>query len=198
MVAEMLLRRTRAHTATIVYEQFLERFPTVFTLAGAREDEIRRIIRPLGIVSRFKSIKSAARSIVEKYGGIFPFTERELRDALGNGSRYTVNAIKCFAFGQRVPIFDVNVKRIFERVFSVDFGKEPHKRPLSWEIVSEAVPRESVKQYNWSLLDLGKAVCVPVNPRCGICPLQKICDYGSKRARQLAGLQSSSRESLKR
>jgi A/G-specific adenine glycosylase len=183
MVAEMLLRRTRAHNAVSVYEKFFETFPSVFALAEAPEDEIKRITRSLGLMSRSKTIKSAAQSIVKRYDGTFPSEGSELHTALGSGSRYTVNAIRCFAFGQRVPIFDVNVKRIFERVFSVDFGTESHKREISWEIVSEAIPRENVKQYNWSLLDLGKAVCTPANPGCGICPLQMICDYGLKHVR---------------
>ncbi len=100
-------------------------------------------------------------------------------EVFGSGSNYTVNAVRCFALNQKVPIFDVNVKRIFERVFSIDFGKDAHKKKNSWEIVSYAVPDSSVKEYNWALLDLGKSVCTISEPKCKVCPLNSICDYAN-------------------
>lgn len=180
MIAEMLLRRTRATSVEIVYNGFLEKFPTVKVLAKCSARKIEKEIKSLGIKSRSNKIKSVAEKIVIKYPNKFPSNEKELLDVFGSGSRYTVNAIRCFAKDQHVPIFDVNVKRIFERVFSIKFEKDSHKKKSSWEIVSFALPERKVKQYNWALLDLGKAVCISSKPRCEICPLNSICDYAGK------------------
>jgi len=177
MVSEMLLRRTRASSVIDVYKKFIKKFPTVFSLAKSDTREIENLIVSLGMKSRSQKMKSAAQIIVEKHAGKLPPEESELLAIMGEESYYAVNAIRCFGLNQRVPIFDVNVKRIFERVFSTEFGKAAHKKKSSWEIVSSAVPAKNIKQYNWALLDLGKAVCTPVNQKCGICPLNSICDY---------------------
>jgi len=182
MISEMLLRRTRASSVPDVYEKFLKKFPTVFSLAKSSVEEIENTIQSLGMKSRANKMKSAAKMIVEKYSGKLPSGEKELLEIVGRESQYTTNAIRCFALNQRVPIFDVNVKRIFERIFSVNFGNAAHKKRDSWEFVSTTVPENNIRQYNWALLDLGKAVCTPQNPKCNICPLKSICDYGQKQS----------------
>ncbi len=181
MVSEMLLRRTRASSVSAVYEKFLKKFPTVSSLAKSSVEEIENIIQSLGMKSRANKMKSAAKIIAENYSGKLPSSEKELLAIVGRESQYTANAIRCFALNQRVPIFDVNVKRIFERIFSVDFGNAAHKKKDSWELVSTVVPEKNIKQYNWALLDLGKAICTSADPKCNICPLKTICDYASKR-----------------
>lgn len=180
MVSEMLLRRTRASTVKNIYSKFLEKFPTVLSLAKSSSKEIENVIESLGMKSRSHKMKSVAEKLAEKFRDGFPNQEIEMLEVFGSGSSYTVNAIRCFAQNQKVPIFDVNVKRIFERVFSIDFGKEAHKKKSSWEIVSYAVPDIAVKEYNWALLDLGKSVCTISEPKCTICPLNSICDYARK------------------
>ena len=177
MVSEMLLRRTRASSVIEVYKKFIKKFPTVLSLAKSDIKEIENLIVSLGMKSRSSKMKSAAQMIVKRYAGKLPLEESELLKIIGKESHYAVNAIRCFGLNQRVPIFDVNVKRIFERVFSIKFGKAAHKKKSSWEIVSSVVPEKNIKQYNWALLDLGKAVCTPVAPKCDMCPLNSICDY---------------------
>lgn len=181
MISEMLLRRTRASSVPIVYEKFLSKFPTISLLAKSSVEEIENIIKSLGMKSRSVKMKTAAKMIMENHSGKFPSGEKELLEIVGKESQYTANAIRCFALNQQVPIFDVNVKRIFERIFSIDFGNAAHKKKDSWKLVSIAVPEKNIKQYNWALLDLGKAVCIAIDPKCSICPLKSICDYGSKK-----------------
>jgi len=179
MISEMLLRRTRASTVKNIYSEFLKKFPTVLSLAKSSSKEIENVIESLGMKSRSHKMKSVAEKLVEKYRDGFPNQEIEMLEVFGSGSNYTVNAIRCFAQNQKVPVFDVNVKRIFERVFSIDFGKEAHKKKSSWEIVSYAVPDITVKEYNWALLDLGKSICTISEPKCEMCPLNSICDYAN-------------------
>jgi A/G-specific adenine glycosylase len=176
LISELLLRRTRAQNVLPVYKDFVMKFPTIKDLEKASKSDIANVIESLGIRSRALLICSVARNIVRNHPKGFPSNEEELIKVLGN-SRYTVNAIRCFAFGERVPIFDVNVKRIIERVFSIDFGSDAHKKGISWKIASHLVPETDVKSYNWALLDLGREVCTPNNPKCTVCPLSSLCDY---------------------
>jgi len=180
MIAEMLLRRTRAEAVEKIYIDFFKKFPTVKILAKSSTEEIEKEIKSLGIKSRSNKIKHVSNKLVKQFPYKFPASEEELLDIFGPRSRYTINAIRCFAMNQRVPIFDVNVKRIFERVFSIKFEKDAHKKKSSWTTVSYALPERNVKQFNWALLDLGKAICTSSNPKCEICPLNSICEYAEK------------------
>lgn len=180
MISEMLLRRTRATSVTSVYDQFTKRFPDVKTLAEGDINEIRNIIRPLGMLSRAENLKLVASKISLYHGDNFPQTETEMLQCIGSKSKYAVNAIRCFALKKRVPIFDANVKRIFERVFSIHLGTDAHKRKESWKLASLLLPARRVKEYNWAMLDLGRLVCTPSRPNCTICPLKSICDYSKK------------------
>lgn len=178
MISEMLLRRTRASNVIPVYKTLIKKFPNIESLQKSSVREIEKIIRSLGIKSRSSKIRSTAQTIARKYPDSFPSEEKELKNVLGSGSNYTINTIRCFAYDQNVPIFDVNVQRIFERIFSIDFGKDAHKKKDSWKTVSYALPQKNVKQFNWALLDLGKEICVHSTPKCEKCPLKTICDYG--------------------
>ncbi|MCA2003648.1 MAG: hypothetical protein LDL06_02650 [Candidatus Nitrosotenuis sp.] len=181
LVSELLLRRTRASNVVGIYDRFIQKFPTVFDLSKSSSKDIENSIRSLGMKSRSNRIRSISKEIVENYSGRIPDNEEELLNLVGDTSFYTVNAVLCFGLNKSVPIFDVNVKRIFERVFSVNFGKDSHKKKQSFELVAVTLPDKNFKQYNWALLDFGKSVCTSSNPKCSKCPLKAICDYASKR-----------------
>lgn len=180
MISEMLLRRTRASNVIPVYEEFLEKFPGVEILAKSYLKEIEKVVKSLGIKSRSAKIKSVATVISENYKGKVPSGEKEFQEIFGTGSRYTVNAIRCFAFDRKVPIFDVNIERILGRVFSIDFGNDAHKKKQSWEITSLILPDKKIKQFNWAMLELGHSICTSSKPKCSECPLNSICDYAKE------------------
>lgn len=180
MIAEILLRKTRADAVSRVFPAFIKRFPTVRALSHASTEEINSTIYSLGMISRGRDIKKLASVIENKYSGKIPTDADGLKRMLGRGRKYTSNALCCFAYGKQVPIFDVNVARVLGRVFSIDFGKEPHKNERSWQIASLLLPAENIREYNWALLDLGRKICVK-NPLCEKCPLLSICDYGETR-----------------
>jgi A/G-specific adenine glycosylase len=179
-VAEIMLRRTRADAVLPVYAEFLDAFPTFESLAAASAYRIQSRMHSLGMVSRAEKMREIAKRATKISPMGITRDEEQLFEIFGSGSRYTVNALRCFAFGERVAIFDVNVARILGRVFSIDFGKDAHKNELSWRLASLLLPPNHVKEYNWALLDLGRTVCKK-RPLCEICPLNTSCDYVKKR-----------------
>lgn len=183
LVAELLLRRTRAESVQDVYITFIKKFPSISVLSKSTIGDISSTIKSLGLLSRSHKIKSIAKQIVKQHNGIIPHSEDELIKIIGSESHYTTNAVRCFAMDKRVPIFDVNVKRILERVFSINLGKSSHKNKLSWKIATSLLPAANIKQYNWAILDIGKSICINNTPKCKICPLRSICDYALKQHR---------------
>ena len=179
LISELLLRKTRADKVSEVFPSLLKEIPTVGSLSNCSPERLEKVVYTLGRLKRVNEILAIARKIEKDYSGVIPSSEKELLSLIGNQSKYTINAIRCFAYGERVPIFDVNVNRILSRVFSVDFGKQPHKNEEAWKLAETLLPRNTVKEYNWGLLDLGRAICT-TEPKCCICPLVSVCDYASK------------------
>ncbi len=177
LVAEMLLRKTRADQVTGVYQAFIKQFPSLQILANADTERIRDVVWSLGLAYRSKWIKDISRNLFDKSGNTIPCDKHNLESGIGKNRRYILNAIRCFAFGQTIPIFDVNVKRVLERVFSIKFAKSAHRDQSAWEIASMLVPEAKPKEYNWSIIDLGRLICTSRNPKCSICPLMELCDF---------------------
>lgn len=123
----MLLRTTRADQVKRVYEQFICGFQSLEALSIANIEHIREVIYPLGMYSRSKWILYISKKLNLCSTNQIQSNAYNLEKALGKNSWYILNAIKCFTFGENTAIFDVNIKRILERIFSIQFGKKAHK-----------------------------------------------------------------------
>ena len=71
-LSEIILQQTRIQQGTAYWERFMERFPTVESLAAASEDEVLRLWQGLGYYSRARHLHKAAQQIVN--AGCFPET----------------------------------------------------------------------------------------------------------------------------
>ena len=176
LVAELLLKRTTATAAARVYEDFLTRFPSVQDVASASEQELVQALSGLGLQrQRTHAMKRLADWILTSEDGIIPNDIERLLQVPGLGS-YSASAILSFGFNVPIAILDTNVERILSRVFSDSLPTRP-----SWSILNEAaqrlLPKDKHREYNFSLLDLGRIVCRYVDPKCGECPLNSTCNF---------------------
>ncbi|MCK5290953.1 MAG: A/G-specific adenine glycosylase [Thermoplasmata archaeon] len=174
LIAEILLQRTKADQVRPVYDRFIKEYPSPSSLAKASEDEIRRVIEPLGLRKRGRLLKSLAGELVERYGGDIPEDPSALRELTGVGY-YTSNAVMCFAHGMDVPIVDWNIARVFGRLTDYTLKRAPHTDKELMTFISQYIPNGRGRDFNLALLDFSASVCVPRNPRCGSCPLQTLC-----------------------
>ena len=171
-----MLQQTRVPAAIPYYERFLKRFPTVRHLARARLDTVLKLWEGLGYYSRARNLHAAAREIVARFGGEIPRTREELLTLPGIG-RYTAGAIASIAFGRREPLVDGNVERVLCRVFRIHGNpKDAAIRKKLWSIAEDLLPKDHVGQFNQALMELGSEICTPRNPRCEICPLNRLCE----------------------
>ena len=170
-----MLQQTQVDRVLPKYQEWIEKYPSLEALAAVSEQDATRTWYPLGYNSRPKRLHSIAREVVARYDGKLPEDRATLRAFKGLGD-YTVGAVQCFAFGQRVPIVDTNVARVLFRVFvgRGDSGSHAMKRRL-WDISKAVLPRRQVFDFNQALMDLGAMVCVARKPRCLVCPMKPIC-----------------------
>jgi A/G-specific adenine glycosylase len=175
LVSEVMLQQTRVDTVIPYYQRWMERFPTISSLATATEDEVLRIWEGLGYYSRARNLHKAAREIIQKYAGVIPGTLAELQKLPGVGV-YTAAAVASIAFGEDVVTVDANVRRVAARLFNID---DPAGSPTLEERVHQAMqanlPSGEAGDYNQALMEFGACVCVPHQPACSACPMQSFC-----------------------
>jgi len=148
------------------YPQFLAKFPTLKALANASQDEVLSAWSGLGYYSRARNLQKTAQSVVME----LPKTQEELIKLPGIG-RYTASAICSFGHHQNIPVVDTNIARVIKRTFALLNPKET----TLWLSAKEFVNAKDPRHHNLALMDLGSLVCLPKNPKCEECPLEKEC-----------------------
>jgi A/G-specific adenine glycosylase len=173
LLSEIMLQQTQVDRVVPKYHEFLARYPTLETLAAADVADVRRTWYPLGYNVRPIRLHAIAREAVARYGGRVPDDEQALLALKGIG-RYTAGAVRVFAFGQRAPILDTNVRRVLGRVFHGTDGRRVPSAAL-WALAERVLPRRRVYDFNQALLDFGATWCTARKPRCQPCPMRRAC-----------------------
>lgn len=175
-VSEIMLQQTQVATVIPYFERWMGRFPTVEHLAAASEDEVLHAWQGLGYYSRARALLRGAREVTSRFGGRVPENPAVLRTLPGVGP-YTAGAIASIAYNTPAPIVDGNVTRLLCRLFALrgDPARAPLKTML-WELAEGLIPEGSARDFNPAMMELGATVCVPVAPRCGVCPVAAGCE----------------------
>jgi len=170
-----MAQQTQVNRVVVFYAAWLKKFPTISALAGAPKGDVLRQWSGLGYNNRALRLHRLAKQLVENSDGNLPRTIEELLNLPGVG-KYTAHAIACFAFGAAVPVVDINIRRIFSRVFwkaSLAANLKPEKD--IWTVAEKNLPRQNAAQWNQALMDLGALVCTARVPRCSLCPVNTLC-----------------------
>jgi A/G-specific adenine glycosylase len=168
-LSEVMLQQTRVSAVLEHYRHFLERFPTVHTLASARESSVLAVWSGLGYYRRARMMHAAAKVIVKEHRGIFPAGIPELRALPGIG-RYTAAAIASIVFDLPAAVVDGNVERVLGRVFGADLSGEG-----LWQTAEALLSRKRPGDFNQAMMELGATVCLPRQPLCSACPVFGLC-----------------------
>lgn len=179
-LSEIMLQQTQVSTVIPYYERFLVRFPDIASLAAAAQEDVMPYWAGLGYYARARNLHRCAQILMAEHDGRFPATASSIANLPGIG-RSTAAAIAAFSYGERAPIMDGNVKRVFARHFGVQGypGMAAVERRL-WALAEEAVghaPADfDMTAYTQGLMDLGSQVCTRGKPLCGQCPIAATCE----------------------
>jgi A/G-specific adenine glycosylase len=182
-LSEIMLQQTQVVTVRDYFGRFLERFPTVSSLAAAHQDDVLALWSGLGYYSRARNMHRAAQDVVALHGGEFPKSAALLQTLPGIG-RSTAAAVASICFGEAIAILDGNVKRVLCRYlgFAEDLSSAKNEKTL-WQIAQTMLPtqggnrdvKNAMPIYTQGVMDLGATVCTPKKPQCDQCPLRKQC-----------------------
>jgi len=174
-LSEIILQQTRIAQGLSYYENITEKYPNVYLLAAAPEDEILKIWQGLGYYTRARNMLACARIICEKYNGKFPQSHKELICLPGIGT-YTASAIASIAFNLKEVVMDGNAIRVFSRLFGINYLPQNIKQMQEYtQIGLEFMDQCSPAIFNQALMEFGALFCTPGKPDCLNCIFKKLC-----------------------
>lgn len=177
LIAEMMLRRTKADQVKGVYKRLFNEFPNLNSLAIANNRRLFKILYPLGLKWRMPSFRSVAREIKDRYRGEVPAIREELKTLPGVGD-YVAGAVLSIAFKKKEWIVDSNVVRVFKRYFGIRTSIEGRRDRHVIGMAKRYILYKNPRRANLALLDFTSLICKPRDPECGICPIIKTCFFG--------------------
>jgi A/G-specific adenine glycosylase len=197
LVSEVMLQQTPVTRVLPVYAAWLARWPTPAALAAAAPGDAVREWGRLGYPRRALRLHMTARALVERHAGQVPASLDALLELPGVGA-YTAAAVASFAFGQRHPVLDTNVRRVLARLVGGQHLPPPSASAAERRVAEALLPEQPAVAARWSVavMELGALVCTSARPECGSCPVAGGCAWrvaghpaggGARRSQGYAG-----------
>ncbi|BEP16749.1 endonuclease III [Pyrofollis japonicus] len=187
---EVLLRillgaRVTYRQVSRVIAEIMERYPRPEMLADASLEELRRLVKSLGLVEQRAKLLRGLGEVMKQVGGLEEFlrlspeeARRLLLSVPGVGEK-AADLVLAALFGQRLFVVDTHILRIAKRLGLLDESisniYEARRR------LEPLIPPEHREWLHVALLRLGREVCRPRRPRCEECPLRDICKHARQR-----------------
>ena len=174
-ISEVILQQTRVAQGLNYYLRFINRFPSVKSLAESTEEDVLRVWQGLGYYSRARHLHSAAQMVLTEYNGLIPDTYNELKSLKGIGE-YTSAAILSTAYNKPFAVVDGNVFRVLSRIFAIKtpIDTSTGKKEFA-QLAQELLDITSPGTHNQALMEFGALHCTPKLPQCDVCPLSEYC-----------------------
>lgn len=177
VVSEFMLQQTPVARVQPIWEAWVARWPTPSATAAAGAADVLRAWGKLGYPRRAKRLHECATVIATRYDDVVPADVDTLLTLPGIGA-YTARAVACFAFQQRVPVVDTNVRRVVARVVHGRADAAPSARDLT-DVAALLPESDDAPRFSVALMELGATVCTARAPRCGGCPLS-VCAWRAR------------------
>ena len=174
-VSEIMLQQTKVDTVIPYFNNFMEKFPNLKSLAEAPEEEVLKAWEGLGYYSRARNLQTAVKEVVENYESVVPNTKEEISKLKGVGP-YTAGAVLSIAYGVPEPAVDGNVMRVFSRLHCLedDIAKSSSRKVFE-QAVTKLISHEDPSAFNQAIMELGALICTPTSPKCLLCPVNEHC-----------------------
>ncbi len=184
LMSEIMLQQTPVARVEPIWREWVARWPVPSAMAAASAGEVLRAWGKLGYPRRALRLHECAQVLAAEHGDEVPDDVEVLLGLPGIGD-YTARAVACFAYGQRVPVVDTNVRRVVARaVHGRGEAGNPASRDLreTEALLPTRVDRAAI--FSAALMELGATVCTARTPDCTRCPLPRCAWVTAGRPRQ--------------
>ncbi|MCK5136079.1 MAG: endonuclease III [Bacteroidales bacterium] len=174
IVAVILSAQCTDKRVNLITPGFFESFPDVFSLAGAEQDQIFKLIKSCSYPNnKARHLHGMARMLVDRFEGIVPDNMEELQQLPGVG-RKTANVILSVAYQKPAMAVDTHVFRVAARIGLTSRAKNPYQTEMQ---LIQYIPEEKIPlAHHWLILH-GRYVCTARNPGCNKCGISHLCSY---------------------
>ncbi len=182
LVSEIMLQQTPVARVQPIWHEWMARWPVPSALAASTQGEVVRAWGKLGYPRRALRLHEAAGVIAREHGDVVPSDVDTLLALPGIGA-YTARAVAAFAYGQRAPVVDTNVRRVVARAVHGAGDAGPASNTRDMADVEALLPAEDAPaaRFSAAIMELGALICTARSPRCADCPVYDACAW------QLAG-----------
>jgi A/G-specific adenine glycosylase len=178
LVSEVMLQQTPVARVIPSYEAWITRWPTPAALATDAPGDAVRAWGKLGYPRRALRLHQCAAEIVVRHGGQVPRSVPELLALPGIGE-YTARAVAAFAFGQRHPVVDTNVRRVLGRLLDgadvLTLAATGRDRATAQSLLPHEPARAA--RLSVALMELGALICTARAAQCARCPVAAQCSW---------------------
>ncbi len=151
-----------------------ERYPDLVSLSNADVNDIKEIIKTLGLAnSKAGYVKKTARILVEKYDGQVPKDRDELMSLPGVGYKTSGVVLAELYNYPYIPV-DTHVKRVSQRIGLVPEGTNPDDTE---KMLEKGFEGKTSIQIHRQLILFGRNICVAQKPKCKNCPMKTFCRF---------------------
>ncbi len=176
LIGTILSARTRDEITTRVIKSLFSEFKNPYELSKANLKDLKKVIQKIGFYNvKAARIKQVSEILIKKYNGKVPSNLSDLIALPGVG-RKTANCVLVYGFNKPAIPVDIHVHRISNRIGIVN-TKQPEETEL---ILQKSVDRKYWIRINETFVTYGQNICLPINPKCNVCQLTKICKYYKK------------------
>ena len=176
LVAVLLSAQTTDKKVNQITPALFDRAPTPAAMAALSVEEIRELIREVGLApQKAKALKRTGELLVEVHGSVVPQTFEELEALPGVGHK-TASVVLNEAFGEATIAVDTHVFRVSNRT-----GLAPEATPEKVEKKLLQVTPDAYKRgaHHWLILH-GRYTCLARKPGCPECVIRDLCQYDAK------------------
>lgn len=185
LIATILSQNTNDNNSYKAFNNLKSAYSDWDEAADAKRSTIEKLIRVAGLApAKSKAIKNLLVDLKEKYGKLSLDFVNELssEETLAKLTSYegigvkTASCVLLFALNKNICPVDTHVHRTTNRIGLVN-EKTPDK--TFWAL-NKDFPEGIAHSFHTNLILLGREICKPTNPGCGVCPLKKVCKFEPK------------------
>ncbi len=153
LVSEMMLQQTQVSRVVPKFNEFVQRFPDIASLANAPLSDVLARWSGLGYNRRAKFLWQAAQMVQKDFNGAVPRSVDQLTKLPGIGPN-TAGAIMAYAYNEPTVFIETNIRTVFIHHFFNDHAHVITDAQLR-DVVARYVPATNVREWYWALMDYG-------------------------------------------
>ena len=172
LIAVMLSAQTTDKSVNQATAILFKKYQTVEELAHADVDDVRFIIRHLGMFQvKAQNVVKIANILVNQYGGKVPNDPEALLAMPGVGNK-TKNCVLAELYNEPLLAIDTHMQRIAKRLGIADEKDSVEKIEQKFMSI---IPTERVVKTNHQIIWFGRYFCKAMSPECANCKLREYC-----------------------